>query len=90
MTKIKAKSFLVGIDCKCEVGGYYDPSIKMCNLHESAPDLLLAGNRAMIEISKDWERCDLGTGEGCPGIICHVGAHRALKIIESACAKVEE
>lgn len=34
--------------------------------------------KAEKALGEDWERCDEGTGRECPGVKCHVGAHRAL------------
>lgn len=33
-------------------------------------------------ISEDWTPCDNQTGAECPGIECHIGAHKALAILE--------
>lgn len=61
--------------------------VRAVNSHE---ELLREANKAMVEISLDWQRCDLETGEECNGLSCHVGAHRAIKILEIAIAKAEE
>lgn len=38
---------------------------------------------AMEAISCDWERCDEESGGECLGIECHIGAHKALAILQS-------
>lgn len=43
--------------------------------------------QAMEFISNDWQRCDDETGAECRGRNCHVGAHRAIVLLEKLVPK---
>lgn len=37
---------------------------------------------AMNALTSEWDRCDDETGEECKGADCHIGAHRAVAILD--------